>query len=95
MSKKNNEVVSDNIVDNNTESTIVTETTDEQATEGDLSAFVNQLQQEGRAILSAATREELAEMVNNIPADCKYGVGAVGQNPESGLFSMQIDIVKN
>ena len=94
MSKKNNEVVSDNIVDN-TESPIVTETTDEQATEGDFSAFVNQLRQEGRAILSAPTREELAEMVNNIPADCKYGVGAVGQNPESGLFTMQIDIVKN
>jgi hypothetical protein len=94
MSKKNNEVVSDDIVDN-TESPIVTETTDEQATEGDLSAFVNQLRQEGRAILSASTREQLAEMVNNIPADCKYGVGAVGQNPESGLFTMQIDIVKN
>jgi hypothetical protein len=93
MSKKNNEVVSDDIVDN-TESPIVTETTDEQATEGDLSAFVNQLRQEGRAILSASTREQLAEMVNNIPADCKYGVGAVGQNPESGLFTMQIDIVK-
>ena len=94
MSKKNNEVVSDSIVDN-TESQIVTETTVEQATEGDLSAFVTQLRQEGRAILSASTREQLAEMVNNIPADCKYGVGAVGQNPESGLFSMQIDIVKN
>ena len=93
MSKKNNEVVSDSIVDN-TESQIVTETTVEQATEGDLSAFVTQLRQEGRAILSASTREQLAEMVNNIPADCKYGVGAVGQNPESGLFSMQIDIVK-
>jgi hypothetical protein len=93
MSKKNNEVVSDDIVDN-TESPIVTETTDEQATEGDFSAFVNQLRQEGRAILSASTREQLAEMVNNIPADCKYGVGAVGQNPESGLFTMQIDIVK-
>ena len=94
MSKKNNEVVSDNIVDN-TESPIVTETTDEQATEGDLSAFVNQLRQEGRAILSAPTREELVEMVNNIPADCKYGVGAVGQNPESGLFTLQLTIVKN
>jgi hypothetical protein len=93
MSKKNNEVVSDDIVDN-TESPIVTETTDEQATEGDFSTFVNQLRQEGRAILSASTREQLAEMVNNIPADCKYGVGAVGQNPESGLFTMQIDIVK-
>jgi hypothetical protein len=93
MSKKNNEVVSDDIVDN-TESPTVTETTDEQATEGDFSAFVNQLRQEGRAILSASTREQLAEMVNNIPADCKYGVGAVGQNPESGLFTMQIDIVK-
>jgi hypothetical protein len=47
----------------------------------------------GTGMLTAKTREELAELVDNIPADCKYAVGAVGQNPVTGLFTLQVDIV--
>ena len=32
----------------------------------------------GTAVLEAPTREALAEMVNGIPADVRYAVGAVG-----------------
>lgn len=46
----------------------------------------------GTAILTAKTREELAEMVNDIPADCSYIAGAVGFNPKTGAFTLRVDI---
>ena len=55
-------------------------------------AFVEELLKNGTAILTAKTREELAEMVNDIPSDCSYGAGAVGFNPETGVFSLRVDI---
>ena len=57
--------------------------------------FVKELLDNGTAILTAKTRDELAEMVNNIPADCSYGAGAVGYNPETGDFSLRLDITNN
>jgi len=44
----------------------------------------------GTVILEAPTRDELAEMVNNIPADCKYAVGAVGRKRD-GAFQLRVD----
>lgn len=67
-----------------------TETTE--TTETKQPAFVEELLKNGTVTLSANTREELAEMVNDIPADCKYMAGAVGHNPDTGLFSLRIDI---
>ena len=46
----------------------------------------------GTTILTAKSREELAEMVNDIPADCSYMAGAVGFNPETGAFTLRVDI---
>lgn len=48
----------------------------------------------GTAILEAPTREALAEMVDNIPADCKYIVGAVGRKGDGSAYTIQVDIVK-
>ena len=48
----------------------------------------------GTAVLKAKTRDELAEMVNNIPAEAKYMVGAVGRN-QDGDYTLQVDIIKN
>lgn len=61
-------------------------------TETQQPAFVEELLKNGTAVLTAKTREELAEMVDNIPAECHYGAGAVGKNPDTGLFSLRIDI---
>ena len=58
-------------------------------------AFIKQLLEIGTTILTAKSRDELAEMVNNIPADCSYGAGAVGYNPETGEFSLRLDITNN
>ena len=55
-------------------------------------AFIKQLLETGTTILTAKTRDELAEMVNDIPADVHYGAGAVGFNPETGDFSLRLDI---
>ena len=58
-------------------------------------AFMKELLETGTTILTAKTRDELAEMVNDIPADCSYGAGAVGYNPETGDFSLRLDITNH
>ena len=55
-------------------------------------AFVDELMKNGTVIITALSREELPEMVNEIPADCKYAVGAVGHNPATGVFSLRVDL---
>lgn len=54
-----------------------------------------ELREKGKVILKADTREELAEMVNNLPADTKYAAGAIGRSREDGKFYLQVDIIKN
>ena len=58
-------------------------------------AYVEELLKNGTAILSAKSRDELAEMVNEIPADCKYAVGAVGRSQDGCTYTLQVDIIKN
>jgi hypothetical protein len=48
----------------------------------------------GTTILEAPTREALAELVNNIPADCRYAVGAVGRKGDGSAYTIRVDIVK-
>ena len=54
--------------------------------------FVDELMKNGTVILKAKTRGELAEMLNEIPADCIYGAGAVGQDYEQGVFTLRLDL---
>ena len=58
-------------------------------------AYVADLLQNGTTVLEAPTREALAEMVNEIPADCKYAVGAVGRKPDGSAYTLRVDIIKN
>ena len=58
-------------------------------------AFVKELLEKGTAILTAKTRDELADLVNDIPANVKYGAGAVGFNHETGDFTLRVDIINN
>lgn len=66
-----------------------------ETTETNQPDYVAELLLNGTVTLIANTREELAEMVDNIPADCHYGAGAVGKNPDTGLFSLRLDITNN
>ena len=63
-----------------------------ETTETQQPAHVAELLLNGTAILTAKTRDELAEMVNDIPADVHYAVGAVGFDPETGVFTLRVDI---
>lgn len=47
----------------------------------------------GTAILEAPTREALAELVNNIPSDCRYAVGAVGRKQDGSAYTLRVDII--
>ena len=55
----------------------------------------DELLKNGTAILEASTREALAEMVDNIPADCRYAVGAVGRKADGSAYTLRVDIIKN
>lgn len=55
--------------------------------------YVRELLENGRVVLHAKTREEIADMVNDIPADTRYGAGGVGFNPDSRTYSLRIDLI--
>ena len=55
-------------------------------------AYIDELLKNGTTILTANSRDELAEMVNNIPADVHYGAGAVGFNHETATYSLRLDL---
>ena len=59
-----------------------------------MSAFMEELLKNGTTVLSSASREELAEMVNAIPADCKYAVGAVGRTQDGSAYTLRVDLIK-
>ena len=56
-------------------------------------AYIAELLANGTVVLQAKSREELSEMIDGIPAECKYGAGAIGKNRESGLFTLRLDII--
>ena len=56
-------------------------------------AFVEELLNNGTAVLEAPTSEALAEMLNDIPADCRYSAGAVGRKADGSAYTLRIDIV--
>lgn len=56
-------------------------------------AHVEELMKNGKVVLEAPTTEALADMVNDIPADCRYSVGAVGHKAD-GTRVLQVDIIK-
>ena len=56
--------------------------------------FMKELLENGTVTLTALSRDEFDAMLKDIPADVKYGAGAVGRDRESGVFSLRLDIVK-
>ena len=58
-------------------------------------SYVEELLKNGTTILTAKTRDELDEMVNDIPADVRYGAGAVGFNQDAGVFTLRVDIIND
>ena len=82
MSKKNNSVLGDS----------VSEAQQERAESGQ-PVFVSDLLTTGTTILEAPTREALAELVNDILADCRYSVGAVGRKADGSAYTLRVVII--
>ena len=57
--------------------------------------YVAELLLNGTVTLTANTPEELAEMVDNIPAECRYAVGAVGRKGDGSGYTLKVDTIKN
>ena len=70
-----------------------TQTSD--AVENRQATIYDELLKNGTAVLKAKTREGLAEMVDNIPADCRYSVGAVGHCLDDDTYSIRVDLTEN
>ena len=58
-------------------------------------AFVAELLKNGTVTITSLTREDIDAMLKDIPDDVKYGAGAVGMNPETGVFSLRLDITNS
>lgn len=57
------------------------------------SKYIEELLKNGTTVLQANTREELAEMINEIPTDCRYMAGAVGRTRDNGTYTLRVDII--
>lgn len=57
-------------------------------------SYIQELLDKGHVILRASSRDEFAEMIDQIPAQTRYAAGAVGRNTLTGLFELRIDLVK-
>ena len=64
-----------------------------QTSEQEQPAYVADLLLNGTTVLEAPTREALSKMVNDIPADCHYSVGAVGRKQDGSAYTLQVDII--
>ena len=62
-------------------------------TDNEQPKYIDELLKNGTAVLSAKKRDELAEMLNDIPADCKYAVGAVGRSHDGCIYTLRVDII--
>lgn len=54
--------------------------------------FVKELLEKGTVTITSLTREDFDAMLKEIPADVKYGAGAVGRDRETGVFTLQLDL---
>ena len=55
-------------------------------------AYVKELLEKGVAVLSGRSREELGEMIDNIPADCSYYAGCITKSYDTGLYRIQVNL---
>jgi hypothetical protein len=46
----------------------------------------------GTAVLEAPTIEALNDLVDQIPADCRYSVGAVGRKGDGSAYTLRVTI---
>ena len=57
--------------------------------------YVTELLENGTIVLTATEREDFGELIDAIPAEVRYAAGAIGKNPETGVFSLRLDIIND
>ena len=57
-------------------------------------AYIQELLTNGTVTLTATYREDFGELIDAIPAKVRYAAGAIGKNPETGIFALRLDLVK-
>ena len=55
-------------------------------------AYVKELLEKGVVVLSGRSREELGEMLDNIPTDCSYYAGCITKSYDTGLYRIQVNL---
>lgn len=58
-------------------------------------AYVEELLKNGTVILTASDREDFGDLIDQIPAKTRYAAGAIGKNPNTGLYQLRIDIIND
>ena len=58
-------------------------------------AYIAELLEKGTVTLTATNREDFGDLIDAIPAEVRYAAGAIGKNPETGVFSLRLDLVTN
>ena len=56
--------------------------------------YVKELLEKGAVVLTGRTPDELAEMVDNIPADVAYYAGGISHYYDTGLYRLQVNLKK-
>jgi len=57
-------------------------------------AWLQELLDKGTVILTADDREDFGQLIDQIPAEVRYGAGAVAKNHETGIYSLRLDVFK-
>ena len=57
-------------------------------------AWLQELLDKGTVILTADDREDFGQLIDQIPAEVRYGAGAVAKNHETGIYSLRLDVIK-
>ena len=58
-------------------------------------AYIQELLTNGTVTLTATDREDFGELIDAIPTKVRYAAGAIGKNPETGIFALRLDLVTN
>lgn len=58
-------------------------------------SYIQELLEKGHIVLRASSRDEFAEMIDQIPAKTRYAAGAIGKNTLTGLYELRIDLIND
>ena len=93
MSKKTKKetVVADSVSNEQSQQPVAEQSVVDGSPANNAPAYVKELLEKGVVVLSGRSREELAEMLDNIPADCSYYAGCITKSYDTGLYRLQVN----